>query len=120
MVQEIGETRDQMSLGLVQEIEKVVDNLKAETEPYYIVFAAKPDKGQANTIKTAIKMYRDVPPGILGILVWYVDNSKGIFEFKPALSSPPDVPVDPSLLSTNKQDLFPHIAKQGQILQVVY
>lgn len=119
MVQEIGETRNKMANDLVARVEQIVNEMKDDKEPYYIVYHAKKDKFKPNTINAAIKMYREVPMGILGILVWYVDNSKGIFEFKPHLSSPPDVPVSPLILSSNESDFSPRVANQGKILQVV-
>jgi len=119
MVQEIGETRNQMGRDLVAKVEQIVGEMRGQKEPYYIVYHAKKDKFKPNTINAAIRMYREVPMGILGILVWYVDNAKGIFEFKPHLSSPPDVPVHPLILSTKKSDFSPRVANQGKILQVV-
>lgn len=120
MVQEIGETRDQMSRDLIEKVTKLVEDKKEDKEPFYIIYHAKPHRSQPNTIVSSLKMCRKPPINILGILVWYVDNSNGIFEFREDLSSPPDVPTNPALLSTNPKDMFPSVAKRGQILQVVH
>jgi hypothetical protein len=56
---------------------------------------------------------------ILGILVWYVDNEKGIFEFRPELSAPHDVPLDPKLLSDKASDASASVAEQGEKLKVI-
>jgi len=119
MVQEIGETRNAMAQDLVTKVAKLADDMSNDKEPFYIVFHAKKHQFIDKAIVTALKMYRFVPAGILGILVWYVDHSKGVFEFRPELSSPPDIPVNEALLSDKKEDFIPRIANQGKILQVV-
>jgi hypothetical protein len=66
-----------------------------------------------------MKAYYAKPPVILGILVWYVDNEKGIFEFRPELSAPHDVPLDPKLLSDKASDASASVAEQGEKLKVI-
>lgn len=119
MVQEIGETREAMALAAWKLAENMADKLKTDREPFWIVFAAKPDRTKGNAINQAIKAYRHKPPAMLGILVWYVDHSKGEFKFMPELSSPPDIPIDPSLLSTRAEDALPTVMEKGKQMKVL-
>jgi hypothetical protein len=112
-MQEIGETREAMGQAVWKMAEDFADNMKHEMRPFYIVFAAKPDRASGNRINQTIKAYFARPPALLGILVWYVDNSLGKFEFVPELSSPPDVPLDPSLLSDKASDASARVMEQG-------
>jgi hypothetical protein len=118
-MQTLGETREAMSRGLMKQIEDFASNMKHMKEPFYIVFHAKADHIAGNCIRQSIKAYSRVPKDLLGILVWYVDNKTGTFEFKPELSSPPDVPIDPRLLSDNPQDFNQRVAERGQKLNVL-
>lgn len=119
MVQEIGETREAMGLAAWKLAEDMANNLKHDVKPFYIVFAAKSDKNHGNAIRQTIKAYRYRPPAILGILVWYVDHSKGEFKFVPELSSPPDMPLDPSLLSNRAEDALTSIMDKGKQMNVL-
>lgn len=119
MTQEMGETREAMGHALMRLVDEWVNNLKSQTEPYYLVFAAKPDMHSPNAIRQGMKAYRARPPKLLGILVWYVDNSKGLVEIVPELSSPPDIPLNPELLSTKSEDFFSVVADQGKKFQVI-
>jgi hypothetical protein len=118
MAQEMGETRDPMGWGLMSLIGKWTDQLKNEKDPYYLVFHAKPDK-RVNGIRQCMKAYRQRPPKLLGVLVWYVDNAKGLVEIVPELSSPPDIPLDPSVLSTKSEDKLPDIMARGEKFKVI-
>jgi hypothetical protein len=119
-MQEIGESRLAMGEDVCLKAKEIADNMKAESSPFYIIYACKPDRVTPNVFRQTFQCYRYVPKGIIGLLVWYVDNEKGIFEFKKELSSPMDIPTDPSLLSTKSQDLYPDIAVQGERLKVIY
>lgn len=124
MAQELGESREAMGRDVWAMAEDFANHMKHETRPFYIVYACKEDRGMSQRLgrvafKQAIKAYYDRPPAILGILVWYVDNSKGEFSFVPELSAPPDVPLDPSLLSTKESDSFERIAVQGKKLKSI-
>jgi hypothetical protein len=66
-----------------------------------------------------MKAYFSKPPVILGILVWYVDNKLGLFEFRPELSAPPDVPLDPKLLSDKASDASARVSLQGEKLKAI-
>ena len=79
-MQEIGETRDSMARGCIQLVEDFAEKMRHESRPFYIVFFAKPD-AQLNAIRQVVKAYYSKPPKILGILVWYVNNALGQFEF---------------------------------------
>lgn len=124
MANEIGECREAWGKDVWAMAENFANNMKNEMRPFYIVYACKEDKGMSNRLGTPafkqfIKAYFERPPAILGILVWFVDNSKGEFRFVPELSAPYDVPVDPSLLSDKASDASDRVAAQGEKLNVL-
>ena len=119
MAQEIGESREQWGWNVWHKAEDIANNLKSDKKPFYIVFAAKQDKSQPGTFRQGFRMYRDKPPKLLGILVWYVDHTKGIFELVPELSIPPDVPLDPELLSKKSEDALGEVMAIGQKMGVI-
>jgi len=124
MVQQIGESREQFGRDVMKMAEDFANNTKSETRPFYIVYACKEDKGMSNKLgrtafKQAMKAYYQKPPVIFGILTWYVNHPKGEFRFVPELSAPPDVPIDPRLLSDRKEDLSERVAKQGESMNAL-
>ena len=124
MAQNIGDSREQWGRDVWQMAEDFANNMKSEDRPFYIVYACKEDRGMSNKLgrtafKQAMKAYYKKPPAIFGILVWHVDNRKGEFRFVPELSAPPDVPLDPSLLSDKSEDLSERVAKQGEKLKAI-
>lgn len=124
MALEIGTAREEWGWDVISLVENFVNNMKSESRPFYVVYACKEDRGMGNKLgtpafKQAIRAYYQKPPLMLGILVWHVNNATGEFKFMPELSAPPDVPVDPSLLSDKACDLVPRIAEQGEKLNVL-
>lgn len=119
MAQEIGESREQWGWDIWRLAEDFCSNMKKEVRPFYIVYAAKEDKAKPGVFRQAIKAYYNRPSPMLGILVWYVDNAQGIFEFIPDLSAPPDVPLDPRLLSDKASDASDRVAAQGEKLHAI-
>jgi len=124
MAQEIGESREKWGWDVMKMAEDFANNMKKEVEPFYIVYACKEDKHASKKLgrtafKQAIKAYKSKPPAMLGILVWYVDNSKGEFRFVPELSAPPDVPLDPKLMSDKACDASDRVMEQGQKLKAL-
>lgn len=119
MAQEIGESREQWGLAVWQQAEEIANRLKSDKKPFYIVFAAKEDKAHPGTFRQAFRMYRQRPPKLIGVLVWYVDNTQGIFRLVPELSLPPDVPLDPSLLSKDSKDMSASIMEVGEKMGVL-
>lgn len=119
MAQEIGESREQWGQAVWAQAEEIANTLKSDEKPFYIVFAAKQDKASPGTFRQAFRMYRQKPPKLIGVLVWYVDNAKGIFRLMPELSIPPDVPIDPSLLSKDSKDSSTAIMEVGQSMGVL-
>lgn len=116
---EIGEAREQLGRDVWAQAEKFVNETQSD-KPFYIVYHAKWARGtDTPTLKWAMKAYSQKPAAMLGILVWYVDKALGIFRFVPELSAPPDVPLDPSLMSDASQDAFPTIMAQGQKLNAL-
>ena len=124
MAVEMHEAREKWGRDTCNLVEDFVNNMKHVREPFYIVYACKEDKGMTNQVgrpafKQAIRAYYEKPPAILGILVWYVDNANGEFRFVPELSAPPDVPLDPSLLSDKASDASERVAAQGEKLKAL-
>jgi hypothetical protein len=124
MAQEMGESRDAIGLDVMQMAEDFANNTKSETRPFWIVYACKEDKGMSNKLgrpafKQAMKAYYQKPPVIFGILTWYVNHPKGIFRFVPELSAPPDVPLDPRLISDKKEDFSERVATQGEKMNAI-
>lgn len=116
---EIGEAREKMGRDVWQQAEDHASKLKDDKDPFYIVYAAKQDKKSPNIFRQTFKFYRQRPPKIIGLLVWYVDNANGIFQFVPELSVPPDVPLDPSLLSKKSEDQLTGVMEQGEKMNVL-
>ncbi len=114
MVQELGETRDAMAKGALQYVEDFVSKMKHENEPYYLVYCARENQLIPGQIRQTVKAYRQKPPSLLGVLVWYVDNKQGIMEFRPELSAPWDIPTNPLLLSDKSEDKFIRIMERGK------
>jgi hypothetical protein len=123
-MQEIGESREAWGWDVWRKVEDFANNMKHEERPFWIVYACKEDRGMSNALgrtafKQAFKAYYHKPVALLGILVWYVDNKKGEFRFVPELSAPPDVPLDPSLLSDKASDASERVAAQGEKLKAL-
>lgn len=124
MAQEIGESREKWGWDVWQMAEEFANNMKNEVKPFYIVYACKEDKGMSQKLgrfafKQAMKAYYTRPPAILGILVWYVNHPLGEFRFLPELSAPPDVPIDPTLLSEKAEDALPTVMEKGEKMNVL-
>ena len=124
MTQTIGEARESWGRDVMKMVESFAENMKHERDPFYVVYACKEDKGASNKLgrgafKQAIRAYKSKPPAILGILVWYVNHSNGEFRFIPELSAPPDVPLDPSLLSDKASDASERVSVQGEKLKAL-
>lgn len=124
MAQLIGDSREQWGLDVWHKAEEFANNMKREVRPFYIVYACKQDKPASEKLgkgvyRQAFKAYYDRPTAMLGLLVWYVSNTEGKFEFIPELSAPPDVPIDPSLLSDKASDASERVMVQGEKLKAL-
>ena len=129
MTQTLGDTREDMAWAVWRKAEEIANDHKKEVKPFYIIYAAKPDpalKGAivnglvaSGGIRQTFRLSYERPPAMLGILVWYVDNAQGIFEFQPHLSAPHDVPVHPSLLSDRSEDQSTAVMEKGKKLNVL-
>ena len=124
MTNTIGEGREAWGMKVWAMAEDFANSMKHETKPFYIVYAAKHDKNASQKLgvgafKQTMKAYYKKPPKILGLLVWFVNNPMGIFEFQPDLSFPPDVPVDPKLLSEKASDALPSVMEKGKQMNVL-
>lgn len=129
MVQQLGETRDALALAAWNKAMSIADDHKKEVKPFYIIYAAKPDPALEGAIvnglfacggiREAWRLSHARPPVMLGLLVWYVDNAQGLFQFIPELSCPPDVPLDANLLSDRKEDQFTGVMQKGKNMNVL-
>ena len=129
MSQELGETRDAMAWDCWHKAEQIASDYKHEVKPFYIVYVAKTDPALAGAnvrgqvafggIRQCFRLTFERPQLLLGQLVWFVNNPMGIFEFVPQLSCPPDVPLDPSLLSNRKEDRAPRVMAKGKDMNVL-
>lgn len=124
MAQEIGESREAWGRDVMKMAENFANNMRSEVKPFYIVYACKQDIPMSNKLgrgvyKQAMKAYYSRPPQMLGILVWYVNHPMGEFQFMPELSAPPDIPVDPALLSDKAEDMLPTVMAKGKELNVL-
>lgn len=124
MAQELGETREALGWAVMRKAQEIADANRRNVKPFYIVYAGKADPGlKGKTINgqvieggirdTYLTSYSR-PQAAFGQLVWYVDNAQGIFELVGDLSIPPDVPVDPSLLSDKSEDQLYSVMEKGK------
>ena len=119
MAQEIGESITAWGTDVWLKAEEFAGALKSDRKPFYIVYAAKQDKANPGVFRQSFRCYRQKPPKIIGLLVWYVDNPNGVFKFMPDLSIPPDGPLDESLLSQDSKDMSPELAEVGRKMGVL-
>ena len=121
---EIGEARNKWGMDVWNQAEEIAQKTDSQGKPFYLVYAAKHDPHESQrrgrgAYRQTFKAYYKKPPKLLGILVWYADKEKGIFEFKHELSSPPDVPLDPKLLSEKAEDASPRVMEKGKEMNVL-
>lgn len=115
----MGDFRESLGRECMDRLEDYANNLPSTEFPCYIVICAKADRNQAGHINAAIQHYKERPPALVGILVWYADKDKGILDIVPELSLPPDVPLDPQHLSKDPKDSFKSIAEVGEKMGVL-
>jgi len=114
MSEELGAVRESMAQDCWAMAERIAHDRSKDVKPFYIIYAAKVDPGLsgadawgkrvAGGIRQSFRLSYERPPFVLGMLVWFVNNPLGVFEFVESLSSPPDIPIDPSLMSTRSED----------------
>jgi hypothetical protein len=119
MSQELGESREAWGRDVMKMAEDFANKVKDKGEPFYIVYHCKQDRRYPGAFRQTIKAYREKPAAMLGILVWYVDHSVSEFRFCPELSAPPDIPIDPNLLSDKASDASERVMEQGQKLNAL-
>ena len=127
--QELGETRDAMAQDCWDIAYGIAKDRSHDPKPFYIIYSAKVDpalagadawgKRVAGGIRQAYRLSYQRPPFVLGMLVWFVNGPLGVFEFVSELSSPPDIPIDPSLLSTYSADAFGGLADKAKEMNKV-
>lgn len=118
MAQEMQESREAWGWDVWAKAQEFAGKIKAD-KPFYVVFAAKAEKSRPNVFRQTFKAYYEKPPKLIGILVWFVDRSKGLFDLVPNLSIPPDVPLDPSLLSKDSKDQSGNLMEVGKEMGVL-
>jgi len=115
----IGDLREDLSRETMNRVESYANGLHKKQFPCWIVVCAKTDRFKSGQINASIQHYKKCPPKMLGILVWYADKEKGILDFLPDLSFPPDIPLNPADLSTKSSDSFESVAQKGEDLKVL-
>lgn len=129
MTQLLGETREDMATGCWNKAISIANQFKSEVKPFYILYISKVDPALQGAILNGLftkggireswRLSYEKPPLILGMLVWFVNNKLGIFEFVPELSSPPDIPLDPEFLSDRKEDQSIRVMEKGKQMNVL-
>lgn len=124
MVDTLGELREMYGWGAVLKAERIAHDNKHLDYPFYIICGAKADPHLRGAIVNGQRCSGGLqehwvvtnlrPPKVLGILVWYVDNKLGIMEIVDELSLPPDIPLDPRLLSDKTEDQCYGVMQQGK------
>jgi len=125
----LGNLREAMAIDCWNMAEKIAEERRNDPKPFYIMYVGKVDpalagadawgKRVAGGIRQSFKLSYERPPFVLGMLVWFVNAPLGVFEFVPALSSPPDIPIDPSLLSNRSEDYSVDLANKAQQMNKV-
>lgn len=115
----MGDFRESLGLEVCQTVEKYANKIPSSDMPCYIVVCAKTDRYKPGQINASIQHYKDRPPKYFGLLIWYVDRDKGILDFVPELSLPPDIPLDPKDMSTDPKDAYSRIVDMGQSSGVI-
>jgi hypothetical protein len=120
----LGELREEYGWGAMRKMEQIAYANRHLDFPFYIIMGAKADPHLKGSIVNGqycsgglqehwvVSNLR--PPKVLGLLVWYVDNKLGKCELVEELSLPPDIPLDPSLLSDKSEDQFHGVMQQGK------
>jgi hypothetical protein len=129
MVELFGDVRDSMAWAACHKAEEIAHSLKDEVKPFYIICAAKADPHlhgaivngmySSGGIRESWRWTHQRPPKMLGILVWFVNNPLGIFELVEELSFPPDIPLDPSMLSDRSEDRCYSVMQTGKDNRVI-
>lgn len=88
-MQELGETRTQMTRDLMKRVESIISTTKCED--YYILVHAKPFPQHPQMIKIKYLIMDQKPSMMLSCLLFHVDNKKGKLELCWALAG--DWPV---------------------------
>jgi hypothetical protein len=124
MVDTLGDLRDAMAIAAHNKAASIANDLKNEVKPFYIMCVAKTDPHLRGAIVNGLHTNGGIreswrwtharPPKMIGMLVWFVNNPLGIFEIVEELSLPPDIPLDPSLLSDRSEDQNYGIMQQGK------
>jgi len=85
-MQELGETRQEMTRGLMQKIEKIINEHERYADKYYIWVHAKPEKPGSNMIRQKIMITKVKPQMQLSTILFGVDNRKGDLTLEWALA----------------------------------
>ncbi len=116
MTQEMGETRDAMALNCMNQAQEYAAKLPVSERPCFLAFYAKADR-HAGAIRQHFSFYKNYAP-LLGLLWWYIDE-KGEAHFRPELSTPHDVPLDPSILSDKSEDQSARVMEKGKAVKIL-
>ena len=126
---EMHELRENMAQDCWAMAERIAHDRSKDVKPFYIIYSAKVDPALSGAdawgrrvsggIRQSFRLSYERPPFVLGMLVWFVNNPLGVFEFVESLSSPPDIPIDPSLLSERREDTSYALADKAKEMNKV-
>lgn len=103
MVQTIGETRQAMAEGFMDQLQKILDKYSREDEYYLLVHgkALKNENVEGKvTFKQVFLKLNVCPPAYLASIRIHVNNKKGCYKME---VFPHDVPIDQSVYGTDSE-----------------
>lgn len=109
-MQELGETRQEMTRGLLKKIHKIVEERKDLPKKYYILVHAKPTYPGSHEIKQLLVVTNQRPRMMLATLLFGVDREKGVLTLEWAL--PGDWPTYE--VDTSKAEPVPEVISSIQ------
>lgn len=115
-MQTIGETREEMTKGLMKKIEHVINTTKMDN--YYITVHAKPFPNNPFVIKQRLIITKQRPPEMLSCMLFHVDNKEGKLTLEWAL--PGDWPTQDVERTTPVAETIASYEKLENGLQMRY
>jgi|SRR5271170_159378 len=85
-MQQLGETRQEMTRGLMKRIEKIINSHQDFADKYYIWVHAKPDRKDRTIIREKIMITKVKPKMMLSTMLFGVDNREGKLTLEWALA----------------------------------
>lgn len=113
-MQQIGETRQEMTRDLLTKIRGIINDYPNFAEKYYILVHAKPEQSGSHRIRQKILVMKQKPPMLLATLLFGVDRKRGELTLEWALPwDGPQYTVDQKH-ATPVPEVIESILKVGQ------